>query len=134
MAELASDRDSFRATEVCKEADVAPYVLRYWVTEFPSLAADKDKTANRAFSSRDLRIIVRIRELLYDEGFTIAGAKKRIEAEISGGVFDGPPGKTVRAKPAVAEKAAVEIAPSPAPIAAPPPSAPRRSQSLPSMS
>ena len=48
--------------------------------------------------------MVRIRELLYDEGFTIAGAKKRIEAEISGGVFDGPPGKTVRAKPAVAEK------------------------------
>ena len=100
MAEPAPERDNFKATEVCKEANVAPYVLRYWVTEFPCLAADKDKSVNRAFTSRELRIITRIRELLYDEGFTIAGAKKRIDTEISGGAFDAPPGKAAKPKPA----------------------------------
>ena len=78
----------YKAAEACKMAEVAPYVLRYWETEFPVLSEGKEKSAVRQYSQRDVKIITRIRELLYDEGFTVAGAKKRLEAEISDGRFD----------------------------------------------
>lgn len=82
------EKEIYKAAEVCKAADVAPYVLRYWQTEFPVLAQAKDKSPNRLYTRREVRIISRIRQLLYDEGFTIAGAKKKIDAEITGGAFE----------------------------------------------
>jgi DNA-binding transcriptional MerR regulator len=78
----------YKPAEACKMAEVAPYVLRYWETEFPPLAESKDKSAGKFYTPRDVRIISRIRELLYDEGFTVAGAKKRLESELSEGRFD----------------------------------------------
>jgi DNA-binding transcriptional MerR regulator len=78
----------YKPAEACKMAEVAPYVLRYWETEFPALAESKEKGGGKFYSGRDVRIISRIRELLYDEGFTVAGAKKRLESEISEGRFD----------------------------------------------
>jgi DNA-binding transcriptional MerR regulator len=78
----------YKPAEACRVAEVAPYVLRYWETEFPALSEGKDKGAARLYTGRDVRIIGRIRGLLYDEGFTVAGAKKRLEAEISEGRFD----------------------------------------------
>ncbi len=79
----------YKPAEACKMAEVAPYVLRYWETEFSALSEGKDKGASRLYSARDVRIISRIRELLYDEGFTVAGAKKRLDAEMREGRFDG---------------------------------------------
>jgi DNA-binding transcriptional MerR regulator len=78
----------YKPAEACKIAEVAPYVLRYWETEFPALAESKEKGGGKLYSARDVKIIARIRELLYDEGFTVAGAKKRLESEISEGRFD----------------------------------------------
>ena len=78
----------YKPADACRIAEVAPYVLRYWETEFPMLSEGKEKGAPRAYTERDVRIIARIRELLYDEGFTVAGAKKRLEAEIGEGRFD----------------------------------------------
>lgn len=78
----------YKPAEACRVAEVAPYVLRYWETEFPALAEGRDKGASRLYTGRDVKVIRRIRELLYDEGFTVAGAKKRLEAEISEGRFD----------------------------------------------
>ncbi len=119
---LPPDKEIYKAAEVCKAADVAPYVLRYWQTEFPILSQSKDKSPNRSYTRREVRIIARIRQLLYDEGFTIAGAKKKIDAEISGGAFEdrAAGGK----KPAVAESRAPRTAAAPpaaAPAAAPNP-------------
>jgi DNA-binding transcriptional MerR regulator len=114
MPDPAPRKDSWKTAEVCKTADVAPYVLKYWLTEFPVLSVDKDKGPNRLFTAREVAIIARIRQLLYDEGFTIAGAKKKIDAEISAGSFDGSP-KKAAAAPATA-------APAPRPV--PVPSAP----------
>jgi DNA-binding transcriptional MerR regulator len=89
---------TFKAAEVCKTTDVAPYVLKYWLTEFPCLsAADKDKSLNRSYSEKEVQIVSRIRQLLYDEGFTIAGAKKKIDAEIAAGEFQGKPGAKKKA-------------------------------------
>ena len=83
-----SEQEFYKPAEACRMAEVAPYVLRYWETEFPALAEGKEKGAAKLYSSRDVKIIGRIRELLYDEGFTVAGAKKRLEAEIVEGRFE----------------------------------------------
>ncbi len=83
-----ADQEVYRPADACRIAEVAPYVLRYWETEFPALSEGKDKAGTKFYTARDVRIISRIRELLYDEGFTVAGAKKRLEAEIAEGRFD----------------------------------------------
>ena len=71
----------YKIGEVCKIADVQPYVLRYWETEFPALAPNKSGGGQRLYTRREIDIILRIKQLLYSEGFTIAGAKKKLEAE-----------------------------------------------------
>src|SRR5436309_10817433 len=75
------DEHLYKIGEVCKLADVQPYVLRYWETEFPSLAPNKSGGGQRLYTQRDLDIILRIKQLLYSEGFTIAGAKKKLEGD-----------------------------------------------------
>ena len=82
------ETEVYRPAEACRIAEVAPYVLRYWETEFSALSEGKDKGATKLYTARDVKIISRIRELLYDEGFTVAGAKKRLDAEIAEGRFD----------------------------------------------
>jgi DNA-binding transcriptional MerR regulator len=118
-----AERELYKPADACRMAEVAPYVLRYWETEFPALSEGREKGNARLYTARDVQIIARIRQLLYDEGFTVAGAKKRLEAEIQEGRFDGEkpaPGKTAAAK---AESMPVE-APTPRPVAVPPPPSP----------
>ena len=62
--------------------DIQPYVLRYWETEFSFLSPGKSKSGQRVYTDKELALIRRIKSLLYDEGYTIAGAKKRLEAEL----------------------------------------------------
>jgi DNA-binding transcriptional MerR regulator len=82
----------YKIGEVCKIADVQPYVLRYWETEFPALAPNKSGGGQRLYSQREIDTILRIKHLLYSEGFTIAGAKKKLETETAGGdVVATPP-------------------------------------------
>jgi DNA-binding transcriptional MerR regulator len=121
----------YKPAEACKIAEVAPYVLRYWETEFPALSEGKEKAGPRAYTERDVRVIARIRELLYDEGFTVAGAKKRLEAELAEGRFDdglkvAPPPAEQRgarkgepAKPAPVSQPASPARPSRPPATAP---------------
>ncbi|HMC21987.1 MAG TPA: MerR family transcriptional regulator [Thermoanaerobaculia bacterium] len=73
----------YKIGEVCKIADVQPYVLRYWETEFPPLAPNKSGGGQRLYSQREIDIILRIKQLLYSEGFTIAGAKKKLDGELA---------------------------------------------------
>jgi DNA-binding transcriptional MerR regulator len=72
----------FRIGEVCELTDTQPYVLRYWESEFPSLAPAKNNSGQRIYRRRDIETILRIKTLLYDEGFTIAGAKKKLEQDM----------------------------------------------------
>ncbi len=72
----------YKIGEACKLLDIQPYVLRYWETEFPFLNPNKSKSGQRVYSERELDVIRRIKELLYEEGYTIAGAKKKLEAEL----------------------------------------------------
>jgi DNA-binding transcriptional MerR regulator len=82
MPDVADDR-LYKIGEVCRLADVQPYVLRYWETEFPSLAPNKSGGGQRLYTRREIEIILRIKQLLYSEGFTIAGAKKKLELELA---------------------------------------------------
>jgi len=75
----------YKIGEVCKLADLQPYVLRYWETEFPQLSPNKSGGGQRLYTKHEVDIILRIKELLYREGFTIAGAKKRLEVELTEG-------------------------------------------------
>ena len=77
------DDKLYKIGEVCKLADVQPYVLRYWETEFPQLAPNKSGGGQRMYTRREIDTILRIKELLYRDGFTIAGAKKKLEEEPS---------------------------------------------------
>ena len=72
----------FKIGEVCELTDTQPYVLRYWESEFPLLAPAKNNSGQRIYRRRDIETILRIKSLLYEEGFTIAGAKKRLEQEM----------------------------------------------------
>src|SRR5947208_1916154 len=74
----------FKIGEVCEITDTQPYVLRYWESEFPSLAPAKNSSGQRIYRRRDIETVLRIKQLLYEEGFTIAGAKKRLETEMAG--------------------------------------------------
>ena len=74
----------FKIGEVCEITDTQPYVLRYWESEFPALAPAKNSSGQRIYRRRDIETILRIKQLLYEEGFTIAGAKKRLETELAG--------------------------------------------------
>jgi DNA-binding transcriptional MerR regulator len=74
----------FKIGEVCEITDTQPYVLRYWESEFPALAPAKNSSGQRIYRRRDIETVLRIKELLYQEGFTIAGAKKRLETEMGG--------------------------------------------------
>ena len=76
----------FKIGEVCEITDTQPYVLRYWESEFPALAPAKNSSGQRIYRRRDIETVLRIKQLLYDEGFTIAGAKKRLETEMQGRV------------------------------------------------
>ena len=73
----------FKIGEVCEITDTQPYVLRYWESEFTALAPAKNSSGQRIYRRRDIETVLRIKQLLYEEGFTIAGAKKRLEAEMS---------------------------------------------------
>ena len=84
MARAATDDEKlYKIGEVCKLADVQPYVLRYWETEFPQLAPNKSGGGQRLYTRREIDIILRIKELLYRDGFTIAGAKKKLDTEMA---------------------------------------------------
>ena len=75
----------FRIGEVCDLIKVQPHVLRYWETEFPMLAPQKNRAGQRVYRRKDVEMVLRIRDLLYEEKFTIAGAKKRLLEDLRGG-------------------------------------------------
>jgi len=103
---LPEGQDSFKLNEVCKLANVQPYMLRFWGTEFEQLEAAKSGTGQRLYSRDQVELILEIRRLLFDEGLTIAGARKRIGAHHA----------VVR--PAPAPESVAETAPeAPAPVA-----------------
>jgi DNA-binding transcriptional MerR regulator len=72
------DKLFFKIGEVCEIAELEPYVLRFWETEFPNLAPEKRGSGHRVSRKKDVEMVLKIKELLYTRGFTIAGARKQL--------------------------------------------------------
>ncbi len=79
------DKIYFKIGEVCEIVGVQAHVLRYWETEFSTLSPQKNGSGQRSYRRRDVEIAVRIKHLLYNEMFTIAGARKKLQAELREG-------------------------------------------------
>lgn len=75
------EREAFRIGEVAALAGVTPSVLRFWETEFPSLKPHKTRAGQRLYRRADVERVMKIRDLLYDRGFTIAGARQALRAK-----------------------------------------------------
>ena len=74
----------YKIGEVCQLTDTQPYVLRFWESEFPQLAPKKSPSGQRLYRRRDIDLVLEIKKLLYEEGFTIAGARKKLGMEGGG--------------------------------------------------
>ena len=83
--EIATDKNLFRIGEVSRLTDTKPFVLRYWETEFPMLQPVKSPKGHRLYRRKDVDTVLLIKRLLYDEGFTIAGARRHLRD-----VHEGP--------------------------------------------
>lgn len=86
----AREKLYYSISEVSDAADVKPHVLRYWETQFKMLRPRKNRAGNRMYRARDLNLVLTIRELLYEAGYTIAGARRRLlDARREGFLVDG---------------------------------------------
>ena len=74
----------YKIREACEIVGVEAHVLRFWEAEFPALSPPKSKSGQRTYRPKDIDLLLRIKRLLYEEGFTIAGARKRLSAGDSG--------------------------------------------------
>lgn len=108
-ATVIPEKIYFKIGEVCDLVGVQAHVLRYWETEFPQLSPQKNRSGQRSYRRRDVEISLRIKELLYDEMFTIAGARKKLQAEARG---EAPKLKIVHPEP-VSEQRSTEQTASP---------------------
>jgi len=75
------DKLYFRIGEVAQLCRLPAYVLRFWETEFPQLKPVKSSTGQRMYRQKDIENVLRIKKLLYEEGFTIAGARQHLRTE-----------------------------------------------------
>ena len=78
---LIPDKLYFRIGEVATLCHLPAYVLRFWESEFPQLKPVKSSTGQRMYRKRDVENVLRIKQLLYEQGFTIAGARQQLRAE-----------------------------------------------------
>jgi DNA-binding transcriptional MerR regulator len=109
----------YKIGEVCGIVGVEAHVLRFWETEFPILSPPKNRSGQRIYRPKDIELLLKIKRLLYEDGFTIAGARKQL------GVRTQKPGSAPPAAPAAAQAGSTEhprpeLSASPAPDAIPP--------------
>jgi DNA-binding transcriptional MerR regulator len=96
----------YKIGEVCEILGLEAHVLRYWESEFPNLAPPKNKAGQRTYRPKDIELLLHIRKLLYEEGFTIAGARKQLSMSKPSGKSDSAakkPSKAPRAAQAERE-------------------------------
>ena len=105
------DKLYFRIGDVAKLCDVPAYVLRFWESEFPALKPNKGGTGQRLYRRRDVEMALRVKSLLYDEGYTIPGARQvlkgeKAEPKAKAAAATGP--QEVRSETVAAEHGAID--------------------------
>lgn len=111
------DKSLFSISEVARLTSTKAFVLRYWQSEFPTLQPVKAPNGRRLYRREDIETVFEIKRLLYEEGFTIAGARKHLAEHV---------GENGKAPAGVAEAAAAPVAPAAAAPSAPAASTPRQ--------
>ena len=79
MKELAIKKLYYSISEVSEMTSLKPYVLRYWESEFSDLRPSKNRAGNRIYRRNDIQLILQIKKLLYEEKFTIEGARQKLK-------------------------------------------------------
>lgn len=95
------DKEAFRIGEVAALAGVTPSVLRFWESEFPTLRPAKTRGGQRLYCRADVEKVMRIRDLLYDRGFTIAGARRALRGKAPALAEAEPPALDDRTRAAI---------------------------------
>ena len=94
--QTASEQRLYRIGEVSRLTELKPFVLRYWESEFPMLEPVKSANGHRMYRQDDVDLVFKIKRLLYDEGFTIAGARRHLREHNGAADLDSsrpiPPG------------------------------------------
>lgn len=88
---LVPDKLYFRIGEVSRLTEIKPYVLRYWETEFSTLKPVKSRSGHRLYRRQDVEMVFRIKRLLYQERFTIDGARRQLAEPASDSTAVNPP-------------------------------------------
>jgi DNA-binding transcriptional MerR regulator len=101
---LSEETRLYRIGEVSRIADLKTFVLRYWESEFPMLEPVKSSSGHRLYRQEDVDLILKIKRLLYDEGFTIAGARRHLR-DLENGSANEP----VSGEPAAANARETEV-------------------------
>jgi DNA-binding transcriptional MerR regulator len=105
-AQPTIEKDFYRIGEVSRLTALKPFVLRYWETEFPMLEPVKSSSGHRLYRQEDVEMVLRIKRLLYDEGFTIAGARRHLREQNGDGESSGAAGVSAGSTGAAAEGSA----------------------------
>ena len=100
---IIPDKLFFKIGEVCDLVGVQAHVLRYWETEFPMLSPQKNQSGQRSYRKKDVEIALKIKQLLYKEMFTIAGARKKLQSDACQGSQPKPDVPKQSFQPVVAE-------------------------------
>jgi DNA-binding transcriptional MerR regulator len=95
------DKLYFRIGDVARLCDVPAYVLRFWETEFPNLKPNKGGTGQRLYRKREVELALRIKSLLYEQGYTIPGARQVFKSEVRPQAPNAPSGDPIPTLPAV---------------------------------
>src|SRR6202041_4103614 len=88
-------KNFYRSGKVSRLTALKPFVLRYWETEFPMLEPVKSPSGHRLYRQEDVQMVLRIKRLLYDEGFTIAGARRHLREQHGDGESSGAVGAAI---------------------------------------
>ena len=83
--QIATEQRLYRIGEVSRLTELKPFVLRYWESEFPMLEPVKSANGHRMYRQEDVDLVLKIKRLLYDEGFTIAGARRHLRGNPNAG-------------------------------------------------
>ena len=113
-----TEKNLYRIGEVSRITDTKPFVLRYWETEFPTLQPVKSPKGHRLYRRKDVDTVLLIKRLLYDEGFTIAGARRHLR-DTSEGRSEGAaagssepqqaPARETEAAPSISRKVLLDL-------------------------
>lgn len=88
-------KEYYSIGEVCDLVDLKPHVLRYWESQFPQLKPSKNRAGNRVYQRKEIRLIVLVKRLLYEEKYTIEGARQKVEELREGGKYEAAASRTL---------------------------------------